>query len=142
MCLCRCWPSNNHNVCISQWEIMNVLSTNSDYCFKQPFKQIIETFEKSSRFVNKLSSNSDYCIHKLWLCFKNYDCVLVAAVINLSTKLRPHVNQTPTKFRHLNVEVRFGQTSTTIRSNYDCNFMNYDHFPEIMTIWLKGCFTQ
>ena len=116
MCLCRCWSSNNHNVCISQSGIMSVLSTNSDYCFQQPFKQIIKTSETSSWFVNKLIRNSDYCIHKFWICFRNYDYVLVAAIVNLSTKLRPHLYQTPTKLRHLNVEIRFDQTSTTLRS--------------------------
>ena len=142
MVVCRCWSSSSHNVCISQSEIMSVLSTNYGYCFKQPFKHIVRTSESASCFVNRIVRHSDHCIHKFWLCFRTYDYVLGAAIVNLSTTLRPHLNQTPTKLRHINVEAWFDQTSTTLRSNSDCNFINYDHFPEIMTIWLKGCFTH
>ena len=76
---CRCWSNNNHNVCIKWSEIMSVLSTNSDYCFNQPFnKQIVNTPNKSSGFVTIIVRHSDYLIHKLWLCFRNSDYVLVA----------------------------------------------------------------
>ena len=88
-----------------------MLSTYSDYCFEQPSKQITNTSKQTSGFVYKLIRNSEYFIHKVWLCFRNYDYVLVAAIIKLSTKLRPQLYQTPTKLRRLHVEVRFDHTS-------------------------------
>ena len=119
---------------------MITLSTNYDVCFEQPFKQILKTSEQSSGFMNKLIRNYDYRVHKFWPWFRNYDYALVAEIVNLSTKLRPHLYQTPTKRRHPNVEVWFDQTSTTLRSNYDHNFINYDYVFRHYDYLVEGLF--
>ena len=119
---------------------MIMLFTNSDFCFEQPFKQIVDTSEESLGFVNKLIRNSDYCVHRCWPWFRHYDYVLVAAIVNLSTKLRPHLYQTPTKRRHLNVEFWFDQTSTTLNSNYDYIFINYDYVFRNFDYLVEGLF--
>ena len=119
---------------------MIMLSANYDYCFKQPVKQIVNTLKEYSGFVNNIVRNSDYCIYKFWLWFRKYDYVLVAAIVNLSTTLRPHVYQTPTKLRHLNVEVWFDQTSTTLRSNSDYSFINSEYFFRNYDYLVEGLF--
>ena len=40
-------------------------STNHDYCFKQPFKHIDNTADKSSGLVHKIVRTSDYFIQQL-----------------------------------------------------------------------------
>ena len=120
---------------------MVTLSTNYDFCFEQPFKQIVNTSEQSPGLVNTIIRNSDYCVRKFWPWFRNYDYVLVAAaVVNLPIKLRPHLYQTQTKRRHLNVEVRFDWTSTTLRSNADYIFIKYDHVFKCFSYLVEGLF--
>ena len=127
MIVCRCLSNNNQILFINWSEIAIMLSTSCDYCFEQPFKQIVNTFWKTSGFVNQVVRNSDYFIHKFWLCFRNHDYDLVAAVVNF-------VNQTSTT-RVPNS----GQTSTPrcrslVRPNFDhISFKLWIYFQKI---WL------
>ena len=145
---------SKNNVCLQMLiktdsEFVHKLIINYDYVvhkfwplFWTTLKQIVNTFEKSSGFVNTIIRNSDYCVRKFWPWFRNYDYVLVAAVVNLSTNIRPHLYQTPIKRRHLNVEVWFDQTSTTLRSHSDYIFINYDYVLIIFNYLVEGLFKE
>ena len=140
------------NVCLQMLvkkdsEFVHQLIRNYDYVVHKFWLLVWTTLQTNSQHFWKIIRVCEYnnqkfrlpcpqiltMVQKLWH-------VLVAVVVNLSTKLRPHLYQTPTKRRHLNVEAWFDQTSTTLRSNSDYIFINYAYVFRHSNYLVEGWF--